>query len=87
MKNILVFSLFLTNLAQLVFAQGLEYVDHLVAVVNDDVITLYDVSSISAEFEKKVYEQYGSVDSQNLELREQIAKKINGESHQKQSTN
>lgn len=67
--------LFLTK--QTLFAQEQGYTDGIVAVVNDDVITVYDVASYNAEFERQIQSRYTKEDLKDSEKRKRLYNQIN----------
>lgn len=58
-------------------AQETEYRDGIIAVVNDDAITVYDVSVFNAEQEKKIRAEFGKKDMNNSEVQNLFLKEIN----------
>ena len=57
--------------------QSLEYTDGIVAVVNDDVITAYDVASFNVEEEKRIHAKYRAKNLENAEMRNQLLEELN----------
>ncbi len=53
-----------------------EYVDGIVAIANDEVITIYDVASITAEAEKKLIASYSPEERANKETENKIHDEI-----------
>ena len=58
-------------------SQDMEYTDSIVAVVNDDVITTFDVASFNAEREKSIRAKYNGRDLNNFEVRNQLVEELN----------
>ena len=59
------------------FGQSLEYNDGIVAVVNNEVITLYDVAYYNSEFEKKIHSQYRDIGSNDPQSQQNLLQEIN----------
>ena len=59
------------------YAQDLEYKDGIIAVVNDEAITAYDVSVFNADEEKKVRAKYSNKDMNSSEIQDQFLEEIN----------
>lgn len=73
----LILSLFAANLPIHQFAFGQEYKDGIVAVVNEDVITAYDVATFNNEIEKKIQSKYSQRELANDETRKKMLEEIN----------
>ncbi len=58
-------------------AQDQGYTDGIVAVVNDDVITVYDVATYNAEFEQKLKKDIAESELNNIDKRQKLVNEIN----------
>lgn len=58
-------------------AQDFGYTDGIVAVVNDEVITVYDVAVFSADIEKKIYDHYNYANLTDIEKQQKLQEEIN----------
>jgi len=66
---------FLINLARSLVAQ--EYTDGIVAIVDDEVITAYDVATFNSEIEKKIHRKYSRHQLNDDEVRQSLLNEIN----------